>query len=87
MKSKYCSKCGTECLVYKANFCNSCGAPFNNAIAAKLPTSENEIFADEDGSINLTLAKRTKQIDFEVVVPFEKQDGASLRELMSQSEK
>jgi glycerol-3-phosphate dehydrogenase len=47
----------------------------------------DEIEADEDGVINLALAKRAKQIDFEIQVPFEKQDGVSLRSVINPSEK
>ena len=71
-----------------AKFCSSCGSSFGvvsqppfKAIAA------NEVETDEDGIINLALAKRAKQIDFEIQVPFEKQDGVSLRSVINPSEK
>lgn len=84
MDKHYCSKCGTPSTAIGAKFCSSCGSSFgvvSQSIAA------NEIEADEDGVINLALAKRAKQIDFEIQVPFEKQDGVSLRSVINPSEK
>lgn len=87
MNKQYCPKCGAPSIVPKANFCASCGTAFGNVVSLKVNAEIPEIETDEDGYINLALAKKTKQIDFEVVIPFEKQDGTSLKELMSQSEK
>lgn len=88
MDKHYCSKCGTPSAVMGAKFCSACGSPFG--VASPLPVKTivaNEIEADEDGVINLALAKLAKQIDFEIQVPFEKQDGESLRSVINPSEK
>ncbi len=84
MDKHYCSKCGTPSTVIGAKFCSSCGSSFG---VASQSIAANEIEADEDGVINLALAKRAKQIDFEIQVPFEKQDGVSLRSVINPSEK
>lgn len=71
-----------------AKFCSACGSPFG--VASSLPVkaiAASEIETDEDGVINLALAKRAKQIDFEIQVPFEKQNGESLRSVINPSEK
>ena len=76
-----------------AKFCSSCGSSFGvvsqppvKAITAN-EVETDEVETDEDGIINLALAKRAKQIDFEIQVPFEKQDGVSLRSVINPSEK
>jgi len=84
MDKHYCSKCGTPSTAIGAKFCSSCGSSFG---VVSQPIAANEIEADEDGVINLALAKRAKQIDFEIQVPFEKQDGVSLRSVINPSEK
>ena len=71
-----------------AKFCSSCG--FSFGVVSQPPVkaiAANEVETDEDGIINLALAKRAKQIDFEIQVPFEKQDGVSLRSVINPSEK
>lgn len=71
-----------------AKFCSSCGSSFG--VVSQPPVkaiAANEVETDEDGIINLALAKRAKQIDFEIQVPFEKQDGVSLRSVINPSEK
>lgn len=71
-----------------AKFCSSCGSSFG--VVSQPPVkaiTANEVETDEDGIINLALAKRAKQIDFEIQVPFEKQDGVSLRSVINPSEK
>mgnify|MGYP003660897035 CR=1 FL=1 len=71
-----------------AKFCSSCGSSFGVASQSPAKTiTASEIERDEDGVINLALAKRAKQIDFEIEVPFEKQDGVSLRSVINPSEK
>jgi len=84
MDKHYCSKCGTPSTAIGAKFCSACGSSFG---VVSQPIAANEIEADEDGVINLALAKRAKQIDFEIQVPFEKQDGVSLRSVINPSEK
>lgn len=88
MDKHYCSKCGTPSTAMGAKFCSSCGSSFG--VASQPPVkaiAANEVETDEDGIINLALAKRAKQIDFEIQVPFEKQDGVSLRSVINPSEK
>lgn len=88
MDKHYCSKCGTPSTAMGAKFCSSCGSSFG--VVSQPPVkaiAANEVETDEDGIINLALAKRAKQIDFEIQVPFEKQDGVSLRSVINPSEK
>lgn len=88
MDKHYCSKCGTPSTAMGAKFCSSCGSSFG--VVSQPPVkaiTANEVETDEDGIINLALAKRAKQIDFEIQVPFEKQDGVSLRSVINPSEK
>ena len=88
MDKHYCSKCGTPSTAIGAKFCSSCGSSFG--VVSQPPVkaiAANEVETDEDGIINLALAKRAKQIDFEIQVPFEKQDGVSLRSVINPSEK
>lgn len=84
MNKQYCSKCGTPSAATGAKFCSSCGSSLGVASQA---IAASEVETDEDGIINLALAKRAKQIDFEIQVPFEKQDGVSLRSVINPSEK
>ena len=88
MDKHYCSKCGTPSTAIGAKFCSACGSSFG--VVSQPPVkaiAANEVETDEDGIINLALAKRAKQIDFEIQVPFEKQDGVSLRSVINPSEK
>ena len=88
MDKHYCSKCGTPSTAMGAKFCSSCGSSFGVVSQPPIKAiTANEVETDEDGIINLALAKRAKQIDFEIQVPFEKQDGVSLRSVINSSEK
>lgn len=68
MTKKYCMKCGNSYSIDQ-NFCGSCGVALTEkakATAAATIKSQSDA-SDEDGPIDLSLAKKTKQIDFEII--------------------
>jgi uncharacterized membrane protein YvbJ len=88
MNPKYCSNCGSPA-DSKSKFCSNCGTSLFGAVLAKNISKQNndKIEEDEDGEINLTLAKAASDIDFEITVPYEKVTGIPLKELIKSFEK
>jgi len=79
---KYCTQCGHKSDDF-AKFCPNCGNSFSvKTSIASVKNSQNEIENDDEGAINLSLARNASKIDFEIEVPYEKMTGTSIKDLI-----